>query len=314
MQRLVFLLLALASCAFPTYEFGDDMNTKPVPGDRRILDPDQFGLIGQTLNIIADNSDGVNTDPNTIIVPRVQNTEVGTTFIQRNLNTSRKLNAHNQYSPSIITLAIESTVVKRAPTLATVRSTNLQGVLKYGTGMANQGTQSGQELSFASIDLDPRILFDLVQGTVLSFPASYFQLDLLYTAVTVTGEEFVLGDPIGPNYQVVYSLGYEPQAHPNTVTMTQLSEKGDLNTGSSEFFFRPKYSTGVYFLWDAWAVTPLEVFFFNAEGKQVWNVANYAVANPPAILPWPADAVAVEVTNATGSNMGFFKCVSILGF
>ena len=311
----VLLLLTLSACAFPTYEMGDDMNKKPPGGDRRILDPDQFGLLGQVINVVADNTDNVNTDPNTILVPQVSAAEAGGTFIQRKLITGRKINAHNQYAPSIITLGIESTVVKRAPALATVKSTNLQGVLRYGTGMANQGTQSGQPLEFADIDLDPRILFDLVQGTVLSFPASYFQLDLQYTAVTTDDADvFVEGDVIGPNYQVIYSLGYEPQAHPNTVTMTQLAEKCDLNTGSGEFFFRPKYSTGVYFLWDDWTKTPLQVFFFNAEGKQVWNVTNYAVANPPTILPWPADAVAVEVTNATGSNMGFFKCVSILGF
>jgi hypothetical protein len=295
------------------------MNHKIVSGDKRILDPDQFGLIGQTLNVIADRTvgtDTVNTDPNTIIVPPVAVTEAGSTKIVRTLNTSRKLNANNQYAPSMITLAIESTVTKRAAILSNTKSTNLQGILKYGTGMANQGTQSGAALSFASIELDPRILFDLVQGTMLSFPASYFQLDLLYTAVTTAGggETFVAGEPLGPNYQVVYSLGYEPQVHPGAVTMTQFPDMADLNTGDSQFFFRPKYSTGVYFLWSTWTVTPLQVFFYNAEGAQVWAITTYAVANPPAILPWPADAIAVNVTNATGSNMPFFKCVSVLGF
>ena len=307
-MRATFITLAIVlGC---TNEI--DMNLKPNPGDGRLLDPNQYGLIGQTLNVKCDEVN--NDDPNTIIVAPVLFPEAGGMFIQRTLLTGRKLNANNQYSPSIITLAVESTLVKRAATLNPVHSTNLQGILKYGTGAANQGTQSGAELDFASIKLDPRIIFDLVQGTVLSFPAAYFQLDLLYTAATVDGEEFVKDDPIGPNYQVVYSLGYEPQAHPNTVTMTQFSKTCDLNAGDTEFFFRPKYSTSVYFLWADWSVTPVQVFFFNAEGKQVWNVTNYAATLPPTILPWPADAVAVEVTNATGMSMGFFKCVSILGF
>lgn len=299
------------------------MNHKVIPGDKRILDPSQFGLLGQTLNVIADRADTsgpitstVNTDPNTIVVAPVTASEAGGTYIQRTLNTSRKINAENQYAPSMITLAIESTVTKRAEILSNTLSTNLQGILKYGTGMANQGTQSGAPLSFANVDLDPRILFDLAEGTLLSFPAAYFQLDLLYTAVAVDvdpGDTFIEGEPIGPNYQVVYSLGYEPQVHPGQVTMTQLSKTCDLHAGDNEFFFRPKYSTGVYFVWSAWTVTPLAVTFYNAEGQIVWNVS-YVVANPPAILPWPADAVAVNVSNATGSNMPFFKCVSVLGF
>lgn len=305
---------------------------KTRESDRRILDPDQFGLLGQILNVVADRygttmsgaSQVVNNDPNTIIVAPVSTSEAGSAYIQRTLKTGRKLNAVNQYEPSVITLAIESTLTTRVGPLSNVFSTNLQGVLRYGTGMANQGTQSGAPLPFASIDLDPRIIFDLSEGTLLSFPTAYFELDLLLTSVAPDQGggvgTFTAGEILSPNYQVVYSLGYEQQGHAGSVSMTQLSRNGDLTAGAGEFFFRPKYATSVYFLWADWTKTPLEVIFYNAEGKQVWVFSLYSGVNlagdmiDPLVLPWPADAVAVSATNKSGADMAFFKCVSVLEF
>jgi hypothetical protein len=308
---------------------------KIVDGDRRLLDPDQYGMIGQILHVLADyptggptNSIGVNDDQNKIFVPTLQFSEVGATRVQRTLNTSRKLNAHNQYSPSIVTLMIEATVTKLGPDSSnanTPKSTILQGVLKCGTGMANQGTQSGAKLDFGStlvaapIELDPRIIFDIAEGTMLSFPAAYFQLDLLYTSVAADGFA-TKGSVLGPNYDVVYSLGYEPQGSSLPVTMTQLAPAQDLASGGIEttMFFRPKYAKEVYFIWQDWTTTGglvLDVVFVNANGQVVWEVANYPNgALPPERLPWPADAVAVGVKQTSGSAYEFFKCVSILEF
>jgi len=300
---------------------------KIVPGDKRILDPDQFGLVGQILNVVADRTttDGagnpvvINTDQNTVLVAPVRFDEVGLTKIQRTLQTSRKLNAHNQYSPSIITIAIESTVAQLQENGGSGHATEtlLQGILRYGTGMANQGTQSGKFLTFADIELDPRIIFDIQLGTMLSFPASYFQLDLLYTSVGV-GMFGTVGDPLGPNYQVQYSLGYEPQGNSLPVTMTQLHPASSLESGGGgdTFFFRPKYSTHLYFTWFVWTTgAVLDILFYNANGTGMMNITAYpGGVSPPAIIPWPAEAVAVRVQQSSGSPYGNFRCVSILDF
>jgi hypothetical protein len=307
---------------------------KIVDGDQRILDPNQYGIIGQILHVLADyptggptNSIGVNDDQNKIFVPTLQFSEIGATKVQRTLNTSRKLNAHNQYSPSIVTLMIEATVTKQGPdsnNSNTPKSTLLQGILKCGTGMANQGTQSGAKLDFGStlvappIELDPRIIFDIAEGTMLSFPAAYFQLDLLYTSVAVDGFA-TKGSVLGPNYDVVWSLGYEPQGNSQPVTMTQLAPAQDLASGGidSTMFFRPKYATHVYFLWTEWlAAHTLLVSFVNANGQVVWSVTypGGPLELPPKAIPWPADAVALAVNQTSGSAYTFFKCVSVLEF
>jgi len=304
---------------------------KPVQGDRRILDPNEFGLLGQVLKVKAVDpleeavgSLGVNKDPNQFLLGPITQGEAGGTKLQRLILTSRKLNAHNQYNPSIITLAIESTVTKVGVSLddSYPKETILQGVLKFGSGMANQGMQNGTPLDFlAGLKLDPRIIFDIGQGTQLSFPTAYFQLDLLYTSVgNEQGSGFAADLPVGPDYQVVYSLGYEPVAASHkTVTMTQFPTAIDIGAGDSVAFFRPKFGKGVYFQSSPWtpsvddptSVETFEVAFYNAFGNISWTVT-YQMNNPPIVLPWPADSVACLVSAPEGTPLPWFRCVSIL--
>jgi len=188
--------------------------------------------------------------------------------------------------------------------------------------MANQGMQTATKVALGNVTLDPRIIFDINEGVLLSFPTAFFDLDYLLTSVTVDDGGFTAGLPVGPDYQVVYSLGYEPSARVRPVTMTQLHPAADLESGSefATYFFRPKYASSVYFIWSDWTNTgsppsSLAITFINSENNEVWHIPDYAAGVIPVPeLPWPSDAVAVRVQQNTGSPMVFFKCVSVLEF
>lgn len=318
--RIIPLFISLAC--------GEDTMTMHRPGamgpsnqtDERLLDPKEAGALGQVFEIRADISTTVAEpiDTNTLSVDRLTPLEVGSTFITRKLN-GRKLSAKNQKNPSVITLAVESIVSKLQPVLGAghAQETILQGILQYGTGAGQQGVQPSTVLPFAGAEIDGRIIFDIDTGVFLSFPAAYFQLDFLYTSVCKEGFGTV-NDIVGPNYQVTFSLGYEPQVHLGEVTMTKLLPQRDLAIGDTATFARPKYSTGIYFQWHDWGtggVTPLTISFTNANGQTVWLIVGYSSAVlPPVVLPWPADAVAVNVGNLSGAVMGFFRAVNILEF
>lgn len=311
-----FVPLFLTSCAL---EIGD-MNSSQ--NDKRILDPGQYGLLGQTLEVICDDTTGINKNPNTLIVPPISASEAGGTEVTRLIKTGRFLNAQNQLNPSIITLAIDATVTKlgTSDNEGEPQESLLQAVLRFSTGNGNQGTQSSTALTFANIELDPRIIIDLSHGTMLSFPAAQFQFDLLLTSVTTDSVGFTAGVPVGPNYNVTYSLGYEAQMHAGAVTMTQLHPERDLASGGSgkTFFSRPQYATSLYFSWLNWTDNtrnPLNVTFYNAQGNAIWNVSMYSNASvPPAVLPWPPDAVAVAVEQSSTHPFSWFRCTSYLEF
>lgn len=284
--------------------------------DHRILDPKESGMLGQVFDIRADVST-VAIDPiasNTLVVDQVRPNEVGSTSISRKLN-GRKLSARNQHNPSIITMALESVMTAPQPLrgVGHAQETILQGMLKFGSGGGQQGQQPSIDFSGNIIDGD--IIFDIDTGVMLSFPAAFFQLDFLYTSVCLEG--FTLGDIIGPNLQTTFSLGYEPQVHLGEVTMTRLCHTRDLAVAGIEVFSRPKYSSSVYFEWFNWnnvGFSPIGVSFTNMNGEVVWSIVYTNADNPPKIIPWPADAINVVVTNTSPGILQFLKAVNILEF
>lgn len=289
--------------------------------DRRLLDPSEAGMLGRVYNVRADVSIVApeHLDSNTLVVDRVMPLEVGQSIIKRDLKGG-PLSAHNQFSPSIVTMALESTLTtKTSSEGGSAEEAILQGVLQFGSGSGSQGAQPSN-FEVGSLLLDGRIIFDINTGVMISFPGAFFQLDFLYTA-GVAGGFITAGAPVGPSYQVTYSLGYEPQVHQGAVQMTQFAP--DVNipaspaVGSSVQFFRPKYSTEIFFTWSNWqnaGFTPLNVAFNNMQGLTVWSLVYPNTSLPPQRLPWPADAVEVVVTNVSAGTMNLFRAISILEF
>lgn len=287
--------------------------------DRRLLDPENFGVLGKIFQI---NCDGVpqSGGGELLAVPPIQASELGTKYLQRTLKGVNN-NASNQNRPSIITIAIEATVTTLGDS-ANSDDTILQGVLKFGTGAGQNGIQPGVDLIAGNSTLDGRLIFDLASGTMLSFPASSFGIDFLYTATKGAPGFAHAGAPVGPNYNVTFSLGYEPQSHTDRVTMTQLASTQDVAVAATVFFPRPKYATALYVTWNEWhtpTVSPVELVFYNGSGVAIFTIEYLGGgangSNLPAIVPWPANALYMGVANGSGgggATMSFLRVVNIL--
>ncbi len=297
-------------------ELGTRRGGQDSHSDHRILDPSEFGKLGGVFSFLANGApDRSGTQ---FIIDKVRPGEAGSKLLQRKV-AGPTLSAQNQLNPSIITMVIESTVIDNGNAAIPGGSSSiLQGILQFGTGSGQQGAQPSIPIAATGGDTDGRIIFDIDSGVFISFPASFFHIDFLYTGTRAAG--WPANQVIGPNYQVTFSLGYGAQVHVGEVTMTQFCPTCDLAKAAAniQFFSRPKYSTGVFFQWTEWnqaGFTPLEVMFINGQGTICWDVPAYSnVANPPAILPWPADAVALSVTNLAAGVMTNFRAVHILEF
>lgn len=282
--------------------------------DARILDPGQPAQLGKIYQI---NAQSVGNNNGSVLgVDPVQVSEVGLFKIARNLR-GYSLNSVEQHAPDIITLAIEATPTLLGTGIAD--STILQGILHFGTGSGHNGASPVAVIPYADTVLDSRIIFDITAGTMLSFPASFFQLDFLYTSSNRLG--FVAGRSLGPNYNVTFSLGYGQKSHATQVTMTQLAGQDLLTAGPgvARTFFRPKYATDLYFTWSDWNIagsSPITLFFFDSNNVNTYTILYTNVSNPPNVIPWPADAIVVQATNTTTAPnvVQFLRCVSILDF
>lgn len=312
---IIGLVLGLNGCTFELFEEGSDMpNPKPM-FDQRLLDPSepaQLGKVFQINALPASNNNGI-----VLSVAPVSAGEVasGLKRIQRTLK-GYQINAVNQHAPTIITLAVEATVTRVSTSNSS--ATVLQGVLQFGTGSGQNGVGPTGALPFGDIELDSRIIFDIASGTMLSFPASYFKLDFLYTSVSHAG--FVAGEDLGPNYNVTFSLGYEQKAHATQVTHTQLLG-GHLSAPPAPDTFgrfaRPKYATDFYLQWSEWNIataSPMGIAFFNGNNTVIGNVIYTNTSNPPNVIPWPADCIAITVDNQSADTMDEVRCISILDF
>lgn len=281
-----------------TNEIVDDMPVRKFT-DQGIFDQENPTLLGKVFKIT----------PNPIAAGDVGKHVIVQDFI----NDGIQVGASAEGNPHVITLAVDGVELDATGIGGPTEQLLIQGVIRFGTGTSQAGQPGASQLP----SIPSEIVFDVENGTTVSFPATAFVFFIRYTGVARTAA-YALNDIIGPTYTINVSMGYGDKAKAIPATKTDPMFASIAHGASGGGVQRALYARAFQVTWKeysgAGSAGPVDVNVANFQNTIVYtfrlapNVAGTPFL-PPPIIPWPAGAQSLTVTNQDGANPITFTTV-----